>query len=142
MSAVYRPSAKWRRFYEVSALAWAGVALAGFHWGAPYIVGGMAGCILSAYRARLHAQRIVLTPTCLICHTRFAEQRLPYRQIGRMRFSRLTGDLLLEKAWVCIRIPRRYEGGEEILRAVSLAVWAHRGGDVPPDLAEAGSAFR
>ena len=97
--------------------------------------------MVNSRRAALHGQRIELTSTGLICRTRFSEQQLPYRQIGFMRFAPLSGDLLLERPWVRVRIPRRFAGRDEIRRAVSLAVWAHRGGDIPPDLAEAGSAF-
>ena len=142
MSTVYRPAAKWRRYYEVSAVGWTFVLLAGLQVSsASWIALGLAGALFSAHRWILHGQKIVLTPTGIICRSRFAERRLPYRQIGRMRFARLTGDLILERPWVQVRIPRRYASNDEIRRAVSLAVWAHRGGDVPPDLAEPGSAF-
>jgi hypothetical protein len=142
MSAVYRPSAKWRSLYDVWAVFWGAAILAGLWFSHPsYVMFGLIGLVFSAHRAALHGQKIVLTRTGIICRSRFAESRLPYRQIGRMRFSRLTGDLLLERPLVCVRIPRRFQGGDEIRRAVSLAVWAHRGGDVPPDLAEADSAF-
>ncbi len=142
MSKVYRPAPKWRRYYEISALGWLIVlaaALAASH--APAALLGAAGVVFSSHRWLLHGQKIVLTTTGVICRSRFTESRISYRQIGRIRFARLTGDLVLERPWVCVRIPQRFADAAEIRRVVSLAVWAHRGGDVPPDLAEADSAF-
>lgn len=142
MSTVYRPAAKWRRYYAISAAVWFAILTAGLAASnAPTALLGATGLIFSAHRWLLHSQKIVLTRTGIISRSRFTESRIPYRLVGRIRFSRLTGDLVLERPWVSVRIPRRFAGAAEIRRAVSLAVWAHRGGDVPPDLAEADSAF-
>ena len=92
-------------------------------------------------RATLHAQRFEFTPAALIARTPFREQRLPYRQIAVMRFSRFPADLLLETPHARIRIPRNVAALAEIRRAVSVAVWLHRGGDVPPGFEDSGSAF-
>ena len=142
MTVVYLPSPKWRTLHALSAVVYAGLFLVGLNGNRLCTLAGIAGFIVHTRRATLHGQRIELTSTGLICRTRFGEQRLAYRQIGGMRFAPLSGDLLLERPWVRVRIPRRFAHGDEIRRAVSLAIWAHRGGDVPPDLAEAGSAFR
>ena len=146
VSVVYLPSPKWRTIHALSAVVYAGLFLVGLSGKQPvhplFTLAGIVGFMVHARRAALHGQQIELTSTALICRTRFSEQRLPYRQIGGMRFAPLSGDLLLERPWVRVRIPRRFAHGDEIRRAVSLAIWAHRGGDVPPDLAEAGSAFR
>jgi hypothetical protein len=138
MSAVYRPSTKWRSLYGFAAV----LSLAVTFSGQPgWALVGLAGFAFSMHRAVLHGQQIVLTRTGVICRSPFGERRLAYRQIGRMRCAWLTGDLVLERPLVSVRIPASFTGGDEIRRAVSLAVWAHRGGDVPPDLAEADSAF-
>ena len=142
MSVVYLPSPKWRTLHALSADVYAGLFLAGLNGNPLCTFAGIVGFMVHSRRAALHGQRIELTSTALICRTRFGEQRLAYRQIGTMRFAPLSGDLLLERSWVRVRIPRRFAHGDEIRRAVSLAIWAHRGGDVPPDLAEPGSAFR
>ena len=142
MSVVYLPSPKWRTIHALSAVLYAALFLMGLNGNPPCTLAGILGFIVHARRAALHGQQIELTSTGLICRTRFSEQRLAYRQIGGMRFAPLSGDLLLERPWVRVRIPRRFARRDEIRRAVSLAIWAHRGGDIPPDLAEAGSAFR
>ncbi len=141
MSVVYSPSPKWRYIHALSAVVYAALFLAGLNGNPLCSLAGIAGFIVHARRAALHGQQIELTSTGLISRTRFTEQRLAYRQIGAMRFAPFSGDLLLERRWVRIRIPRRFARRDEIRRAVSLAIWAHRGGDIPPDLAEAGSAF-
>ena len=126
----------------MGAIGWCCLTLTALWWQRwPLTAICAAGLLYAVRRWTLHAQKIVLTHNGLICRTRFGERRLAYRQIGGMRFARFSGDLLLERPWVCIRIPRHFEGGEEIRQVVSVAVWAHRGGEVPPDLAEAGSAF-
>lgn len=142
MSTVYQPAARWLRYYEISAAVWlavlaAGVGTANF----PAALLGAGGIAFSGHRWWLHGQKIVLTSTGIICRSRFTESRIPYRLVGRIRFARLTGDLIVERTWVSVRIPRRFANAAEIRRAVSLAVWAHRGGNVPPDFAEADSAF-
>ena len=142
MSVVYLPSPKWLTLHALSAVVYAGLFLAGIAGKPLYTFAGIVGFMVHSRRAALHGQQIELTSTGLICRTRFSEQRLAYRQIGIMRFAPISGDLLLERPWVRVRIPRRFAQGDEIRRAVSLAIWAHRGGDVPPDLAEAGTAFR
>ena len=142
VSVVYLPSPKWRTLHALSALVYAGLFLVGLNGNPLCTFAGIVGFIVHSRRAALHGQQIELTTTGLICRTRFSEQRLAYRQIGGMRFALLSGDLLLERPWVRVRIPRRFARRDEIRRAVSLAIWAHRGGDVPPDLAEPGSAFR
>ena len=136
MAAIYRPSARWPLLHGTTAAALAIAALQG-HWA--FASACLLGSAFCARRAFLHAQEIELTPTALICRSPFGENRLSYRHIASIRFSH--GDLLLERPAAHVRIPRRYAGCDEIRRAVSLAVWAHRGGDVPPDLAESGSAF-
>ena len=141
MSVRYPASAKWRRIHVATAVISAAIAIAALEWSRALAPFAIAAFVYSTRRALLFAQEIELTRTCVICRSRFGEQRISYRQIGRMRFSPLTGDLLLERPWVRVRIPRRYEGRDEIRRAVSLAVWAHRGGDIPPDFAEANTAF-
>ncbi len=141
MSVLYLPSPKWRTLHSLCAVVYAGLFLFGLNGNPQCTLAGIVGFMVHGRRAALHGQQIELTSTCLICRTRFTEQRLAYRQIGCMRFAPLSGDLLLERPWVRVRIPRRFAHRDEIRRAVSLAIWAHRGGDVPPDLAEAGSAF-
>ena len=141
VSVVYLPAPKWRNIHALSAVVYAGLFLFG-NGNALCTLACIVGFMVHTRRAALHGQQIELTSTGLICRTRFSEQRLAYRQIGTMRFAPLSGDLLLERPWVRVRIPRRFARRDEIRRAVSLAIWAHRGGDIPPDLAEAGSAFR
>lgn len=141
MSALYPASAEWHRLYVGAAGLCAGLTVASLEWSWPLAPLAIAGFAYTCHRATLFAQEIELTQMGVICRSRFGEMRLPYRQIGAMRFCRLNGDLLLERPQGRVRIPRHFRGEDEIRRAVSLAVWAHRGGEVPPDLAEPDSAF-
>ncbi|MBY0504263.1 MAG: hypothetical protein K2X03_10150 [Bryobacteraceae bacterium] len=141
MSVLYRPSRKWIRLQVGIAAVCGALMVAALIWRPMLMPLAFAGMLYCSRRAMLYEQEFELTHAGLICRSRFGEQRLLYRQIAAMRFSPFTGDLLLERPWVLIRIPKRHEHAEEIRRVVSLAVWAHRGGDVPPDLAESHSAF-
>ena len=137
MPVVYQPSFAQAYFYTAVAGAFAVLALAGLPW-TPFCLAVIAFCI---HRIFLHRQEIELTPTGLVCRNGFISLHMSYRQIGRMRFSRLMGDLVLEQPLVSIRIPRHFIGFHEIRQAVSIAVWVHRGGEVPPDLAAPDSAY-
>ena len=137
MPAVYSPSAKLPCLCILGAVAC--LALAAFEPRAAPVSLALAAWALR--RAAVHSQSIELHPFGIVCRTRFTELRLPYRQVAAMRFSPVTGDLLLERPWVRVRIPRSFTRFDEIRRALSLAIWAHRGGDLSPDLTEPGSAF-
>ena len=141
MAAHYPPSTKRKRLYLAVAAACAAAVCAALRWNWVYAPVGLLGLVFCTHRALLYAQRIELTRTGIICRSPLGERRLAYQHITCMRFSLVTGDLVLERPWVRLCIPRSYKGRSEIRRAVSLAVWAHRGGDVPPDLANADSAF-
>ncbi len=141
MPAHYPPSTKWQRRYLAVATVFVAAACAALRWNWIYVPVCLFGFVFCTRRALLFAQQIELTRTGIICRSPLGEQRLAYQHITCMRFSLVTGDLVLERPWVRLCIPRSYAGGSEIRRAVSLAVWAHRGGDIPPDLAEADSAF-
>ncbi len=138
MPAVYSASAKWRRIYVLWALAW--IVLAFFtRW--PNLPLCLVGFLFCCHRAVLHGQCIVLTRAALICQSATGVRQLPYRQVGRLRYATWTGDVLIERPWLRVRIPHRFHRGDELRRAISLAVWAHRGGAVPPDLTDSDSAF-
>jgi len=137
MSAVYLPSIKFPLLYAVASMACVIITFADLRW-APVTVACLAFCL---HRLLLHSQSIELTPVGLVSRTLLGEAHLPYRQICAMNFASFTGDLLVERPWVKVRIPRQFAQSDEIRRALSLAIWAHRGGEVSPDFTGPNTAF-
>jgi hypothetical protein len=68
-----------------------------------------------------------VTPEGVAVQNLFRRQSIPYRDIEHLRFSRFTGDFLVESRSARLAIPGTTEHFGELHGAILTGVWAHQG---------------
>ncbi len=102
------------------------------------------------HRIAVSLQYFELTPKGISGRTLLRHRTLPFEDIERVTFSRLTGDLLLETRRTRLAIPSTTEHFGELHFAILTGIWAHQGvgdyelviGSPAPDEAQSSNILR